>query len=33
MMAGVLLLAILSMATAVQRVAYVWKHTRGAGRD
>lgn len=30
---ALLLLAILSLATAVQRVAHVWKNTRGAGRD
>jgi CDP-diacylglycerol--glycerol-3-phosphate 3-phosphatidyltransferase len=33
MMIALLLLAILSMATAVQRMTYVWKHTRKAGRD
>ena len=33
MMLALLLLAVLSIATAVQRVAHVWKHTRHAGRD
>ena len=33
-MAGaLLLLAVFSIATAVQRMMHVWKHTRGAGRD
>jgi phosphatidylglycerophosphate synthase len=30
---ALLLLAVFSIATAVQRVMHVWKHTRGAGRD
>jgi len=33
MPAALLLLVVLSFATAAQRVAHVWKHTRAAGRD
>jgi CDP-diacylglycerol--glycerol-3-phosphate 3-phosphatidyltransferase len=33
MSAALVLLALLSFVTAAQRVAYIWKHTRGAGRD
>ncbi len=33
MSAALILLALLSFATVVQRVVYVWKHTRGAGLD
>jgi phosphatidylinositol phosphate synthase len=33
MTVALLLLAVFSIATAVQRVMHVWKHTRGAGRD
>jgi len=33
MPAALLLFVILSFSTAAQRVAYVWKHTRAAGRD
>ena len=33
MTVALLLLATLSLATAAQRVAHVWKNTRGAGRD
>ena len=33
MSGALLLLTLLSFFTAAQRVAYVWKHTRGAGRD
>ena len=33
MAVALLLLAVLSTVTAVQRVVHVWKHTRGAGRD
>ncbi|MBI5709620.1 MAG: CDP-alcohol phosphatidyltransferase family protein [Candidatus Eisenbacteria bacterium] len=33
MSAALLLLAVLSFATAAQRVAHVYRHTRGAGRD
>ena len=33
MPAALMLLTVLSFATAAQRVAHVWKHTRGAGRD
>ena len=30
---ALILLALLSFATATQRVVHIWKHTRGAGRD
>ena len=30
---ALILLAVLSFATAAQRVVYVWMHTRAAGRD
>ena len=33
MSAALLLLAVLSFATAAQRVAHVWRNTRGARRD
>lgn len=33
MPAALLLLAVLSFATAFQRMAHVWKHTRGSGSD
>lgn len=33
MSAALILLAALSFATAAQRVAHIWKHTRGAGLD
>ena len=33
MPAALMLLVILSFATAAQRVVHVWRHTRGAGRD
>ena len=33
MSVALILLAVLSFVTAAQRVAYIWKHTRGAGRD
>jgi CDP-diacylglycerol--glycerol-3-phosphate 3-phosphatidyltransferase len=33
MMVALLLLAALSLATAVQRMVHVWKNTRGEGRD
>jgi CDP-diacylglycerol--glycerol-3-phosphate 3-phosphatidyltransferase len=33
MSGALILLALLSFATAIQRVVYVWKNTRGAGRD
>ncbi|TMQ70582.1 MAG: CDP-alcohol phosphatidyltransferase family protein [Candidatus Eisenbacteria bacterium] len=33
MSAALILLALLSFATAIQRVVYIWKNTRGAGLD
>ena len=33
MTGALMVLALFSIATAVQRVMHVWKHTRGAGRD
>ena len=33
MTVALMVLAVFSLATAVQRVMHVWKHTRGAGRD
>ena len=33
MSVALLLLSVLSFATAAQRMTHVWKHTRGAGRD
>ena len=33
MSGALILLAVLSFATAAQRVAHIWKHTRGAGLD